>query len=412
MREAQGQVVDAARETIDFGWRRGNRLVGVLPARDLRLTGGGPSGLLAAYSPDAGAAIGCPQCGVCTASCDLADDDRAFPRVQVHLAQLGAREALLADPAVWYCHDCGDCSTRCPSGMRPGRIMGSLRQLALEHYAPPRRVGALVNRPGLVGLLYAGAALVVAAAVTIGGSWSPSTPPVIYASFLPRAAIDVLFLGATALAVVLLGAGVSAAWRAWRGPSPGRLAPAALRAGIRRALADLATHRSFGSCGEHRWRRAAHWATVAGFVALALLAGVTAGIDLLGGTYPFPVLHPMKVIGNVAGLLLLAGVGLALARQIGRHRRGEPASAFDWLLLVHLLLVVLTGFAAEFLRYGAVAAAAYPVYFVHLTGVLVLLVLLPWSKLGHAAYRTAALVLRAALRANRAPAGARPAGGG
>jgi quinone-modifying oxidoreductase subunit QmoC len=326
----------------------------------------------------------------------------------MYLVQLGDRDELLADPAIWYCHDCGDCSARCPAGVQPGRVMGALRQLALEHYAHPRWLGTLVNRPRLVGLLYAGAALLLAAAVTLGGSWSPSASPVVFASFLPHATLNLFYLGFTALAVGIVASGVAHAWRAWRGPLRGRIGGPALRAGLAAALADVTLHRSFGTCGEHRWRRWAHLAMVAGFVMLALLAGVVALIDLLGGAYPFPPLHPLKLLGNGAGLLLLGGVGFAVARRLGQRRRGEPVAAFDWLLLAHLLLVVLTGFAVELLRYLGPASAAYPTYFVHLTAVFVLLVLLPWSKLGHAAYRTAALVLRAALRARRAPAGLRP----
>jgi quinone-modifying oxidoreductase subunit QmoC len=275
--------------------------------------------------------------------------------------------------------------------------------MAVEHYARPGWLAALVNRPSLVWLLYLVPALLLAGAVAVGGSFRPAAAPVRYAAMLPHLTLNLFFLGFTALAVAVIAAGVARAWRAWRGPMRSRIGPARLARGVSRALAAVVLHRDFGACEENRWRRWAHLAMVVGFVVLAALAGVVALIDLLGGTYPFPPLHPLKLVGNGAGLLLLFGIVLAFARRIGQVRRGEPVSAFDWLLLVHLAVVVLTGFAAEILRYTDLPAAAYPTWFVHLVAVFVLLVLLPWSKLAHVAYRTAALALRESLRAGREP---------
>ena len=45
----------------------------------------------------------------------------------------------------------------------------------------------------------------------------------------------------------------------------------------------------------------------------------------------------------------------------------------------------------ELLRLLGVAILAYPMYYVHLVAVFMMFVYLPWSKLGHLVYRTAAL---------------------
>jgi quinone-modifying oxidoreductase subunit QmoC len=127
---------------------------------------------------------------------------------------------------------------------------------------------------------------------------------------------------------------------------------------------------------------------------LFLLAGVVAVLVPFGVPYPFPVLHPLKVVGNLAGVLLILGSVYFLYQRRRASRDGDPSSWFDWALLLDLLLVSVTGMLAEVFRYTNIAALAYPTYFVHLVFVFVLLVGLPYSKFAHAVYRTLALVAR------------------
>jgi quinone-modifying oxidoreductase subunit QmoC len=131
-----------------------------------------------------------------------------------------------------------------------------------------------------------------------------------------------------------------------------------------------------------------------GFLTLFLLAGVVAMLIPFGIPYPFPVLHPLKVVGNLAGVLLILGTVYFLHQRRHASGNGDPSSWFDWALLLDLLLVSVTGILAEFFRYTDIATLAYPTYFVHLVFVFVLLVGLPYSKFAHVVYRTLALVAR------------------
>ena len=51
----------------------------------------------------------------------------------------------------------------------------------------------------------------------------------------------------------------------------------------------------------------------------------------------------------------------------------------------------LTGLGSMLLRLADIAPLAYFVYYLHLVSVFMLFAYLPWSKLGHLVYRTAAL---------------------
>lgn len=141
-----------------------------------------------------------------------------------------------------------------------------------------------------------------------------------------------------------------------------------------------------------RW---AHAAIFYGFATLFLLAGAVVALTAFGLPYPFPLLHRLKIIGNLAAMLLIFGSVYFLAQ---RHRasasRNDTSSWFDWALPLELLPVSVTGTLTEAFRYSDSAILAYPTYFVHLVLAFVLLVSVPYSKFAHVVYRTLALTAR------------------
>src|SRR5512138_952514 len=163
-----------------------------------------------------GDAARCMQCATCTSVCDLATVDAAFPRRQILWAQWGLADRLAADPSIWLCHQCNDCTARCPRDAAPGDAMQAIRSLVIEHLGAPSSVARLVARarttwpvllggPILLWALYVGA---------VSGFAVPRTP-LVFGDVVPTWMIYSVFLPAAAFAIGAALVGARRAWTAW-----------------------------------------------------------------------------------------------------------------------------------------------------------------------------------------------------
>ena len=90
------------------------------------------------------AATRCYQCATCSSVCELAPAAAPFPRRQVLWAQWGLVDRLMSDPGPWLCHQCNDCSVRCPRDVAPGDVMAAVRGMVVESLSFPKALGTLV----------------------------------------------------------------------------------------------------------------------------------------------------------------------------------------------------------------------------------------------------------------------------
>jgi quinone-modifying oxidoreductase subunit QmoC len=351
----------------------------------------------------------CMQCGTCSVTCDLSPDAEPFPRKELAWAVWGMKDRLLADPDVWLCHQCNDCSTRCPRDARPGNVMAAIRQEGVHHYAFPRFLGRWVNRPAWVPFLLGmpaallAVALVAKAPIEHALGLSRQTGERIhytYSSVFPHWLLNSLFGVLSLLVVLAVLVGIVRFWRAMKSAvPPDRISPPAkgVFPSILSTLRSVFTHDKFDLCTKARPRTWSHALVLFGFLALTLVTlwVITAPYNpLIRGSfiYPFNFLNPWKLLANAGGAAVLAGC-LLMARDRLRDRPDiGMGTYFDWALLSKVFLVVVTGYVTEVLHFLRLEPHRHIAYFVHLIFVFAVLMYLPYSKLAHMAYRATAMV--------------------
>ncbi len=331
----------------------------------------------------------CMQCATCTSVCDLATTDAAFPRRQILWAQWGLADRLAADPSIWLCHQCNDCSARCPRDAAPGDAMQAIRSLVIEHLGAPGFVARLVARASATWPLLLGAPILFWAAYVgaVKGFAVPRTP-LVYGDLVPVWMIYSVFLPAAAFALVAAFTGARRAWGAWSAAAERK---GSLLTGLARIAGDVLAHRRFGRCEAARPRRSGHLLLVLGFLG-ALLTTSLLGVamDVLHVKTPLPQVHPIKLVGNASAVLLVLGLVL-LAAHRARGGGAGRTRAFDGFFLSLVAVVVLSGVGAELGRLFLPPAAAIAFYLVHLGSILSLFLTFPFSKFAHALYRTLAM---------------------
>jgi NADPH-dependent glutamate synthase beta subunit-like oxidoreductase len=75
----------------------------------------------------------CYECGICTASCPVAEllPEHYNPRILLHSLPLGD-DRLLKSAQLWLCAWCYSCHKRCPQGLKLPEIFQAVRRFAVE----------------------------------------------------------------------------------------------------------------------------------------------------------------------------------------------------------------------------------------------------------------------------------------
>jgi heterodisulfide reductase subunit C len=87
----------------------------------------------------------CDTCGTCSSACPvhqaIADFD---PRRFIRMINLGYKDELLGNTAIWYCALCNTCTVACPQDVQFKQIMEILHKVAIaEGYVEPAFVEEL-----------------------------------------------------------------------------------------------------------------------------------------------------------------------------------------------------------------------------------------------------------------------------
>ncbi|HQU33458.1 MAG TPA: quinone-interacting membrane-bound oxidoreductase complex subunit QmoC [Thermoanaerobaculaceae bacterium] len=340
------------------------------------------------------AASRCYQCATCSGVCELAPDEAPFPRRLMLWAQWGLADRLAADPAVWLCHQCNDCTVHCPRDAKPGDVVQVIRALVIEKLAFPGFLGRLVGAarsswPLLVGLPIA---FWVALLAATGHLAVPAGLPQNWAfeQLVPHLLIYSVFFPAAGWAMLAAWVSGRRFWGLLTANSPGK---GSFLAGLAPALGEVATHKRFGTCGAAKPREFGHLTLMWGFVGAAVTSGLLiVGIYIQHLAMPLALTHPYKILGNLSAVLLVIGAGVLVANRLGGGVKAGASTAFDTYFLTVVVLVITTGVLSEVARLSLTAEFALAVYIAHLGLVLCLFLTFPYSKFAHLLYRSLAMV--------------------
>jgi nitrate reductase gamma subunit len=215
-------------------------------------------------------------------------------------------------------------------------------------------------------------------------------------TIVSKSAVEVVGFGALGI----LAVGVIA--RAWRRSAPilvretlDASAAVGRQASVKAlgtAAKEIALSGGMTDCEDlQQW--ASHQLVMWGFVGLF----VTTALDALvnPAAAPLPLLHPVRLLGNVTGIAFMIGLTLALARRALLSHVRASSRLGDWTFLLSLWWTGATGFAVQWFADAGSARATAWLYVGHLVFIALILAAAPWTKFIHAAWRPTWVLYRA-----------------
>lgn len=332
----------------------------------------------------------CMQCGTCTVVCSLAPDERPFPRKEMIWAGWGMKDKLIGNPDIWLCHQCGDCTTYCPRGVNPSDVIAAVREITYQHYAKPKFLGKILNNPKWLPVALSIPIVIISAILLMAGTLQIPDGPVNYSKFFPHAWLNSSFTFLWILSISLGIIGLRNFWNDMKRQNEEFESKRSFIQNLFKILKEITLHSNFSICAAQKTRKIAHLLVFYGFIML-LAVTAFAIYAALTHNYPLGLTHPVKIAGNVAGAMLFTGLGIMIANRIFDKKNFGNSTYTDWLFLISMFLLTISGViveAARFLNWGI----AYHLYFFHLICVWFIIIYIPYTKFGHLLYRVVAMV--------------------
>lgn len=328
----------------------------------------------------------CYNCGSCTASCALAEEEAQFPRKIIRLAQLGLKQQLLENPDPWSCYYCGDCSDTCPRGAEPAEIMMGIRRYQTAHYdftGMGRRLYTSNRAVWTAIAIWAALPIILMLAVhTIGPSLFPDlniaiiTDEVALNRYAPVEIIwNVSHVYMVYLSVILL-AGVYRMWNL-------SMVQGAKDLGIKFSdyvrefgqwVWDALTIKKWRDCETDtniRWFN--HMLLVIGYFGMFIIIVFFLNVFQVDEVLPFT--NPQIWVGYLFTLFIVWSTGEAIFSRLFRKKEQlhKHSHHTDWLLPITVLSVAVTGILVSWLRIAGLPWPTYIMYVIHLMATAIML---------------------------------------
>ncbi len=361
----------------------------------------------------------CYQCATCSVACPVAPSNAPYPRKEMVWASWGLKDKLEKDIDLWLCHNCGNCADLCPRGARPADLMSAARNMVYRDLTQPSIIGKWMSSAKGLPMLFGIPALLWLVIWWIragfnGGEWfvRAADGRIVFSEmFHILYVIDPIFIITFFSAVFVLYKGVMRLIDNFK-PEGTVLMLGATKPWYMHLydviVEEIIPHKKFSDCqvetdsaeeaGGKNSRKFGHLILVFSFVALAIVTAVVAGAAWGGMVFPalkmptpLDQANPVKILANIGALAMVIGLGLLTIRRMKLNPKYQGSSFYDWYLLGIIWAVGVTGILSQMFRLLDALKPAFCVYYLHLVFVWMLFAYLPWSKLGHFVYRTAAL---------------------
>jgi len=331
----------------------------------------------------------CYHCGNCSAVCPHSQEPYVFPRRSLRALQMGLESRMRTSIEPWLCYYCGQCSDQCPRDAEPGETMMSLRRWLISQY-DVTGLGRYFYRSWKAEL----AAVLLVFVCTVAGLvlYGSSVGSIhVYdgpGAFLPSEAIHLFdFLLAGAL-VVFLGLNAGRMW--WLTMIKDRKERAPLSLYVRR-IHLLPLHffsqMRYAKCGDTGpWL--VHFCVVFGYVTMLVLImgfleAMQAGPEIRWSVHAFGY--------AASAALLVATLMMVRARLVKSGPQGHHTHTTDWMFLLLLVVLVVTGIVQHAVHRLGYETAANVAYVVHLSIVVTWFSRYPFTKWSHIIYRPLAM---------------------
>jgi len=361
----------------------------------------------------------CYNCGTCTATCSLSDEENSFPRKMVRLGVLGLEDKIQQSPDPWLCYYCGECSSACPRQADPGELMMSLRRyltasydwtgLARKFYTSKAwEIGAILFYALLVMFLFIFFHGPMTTDLTAEGGVKLNT-------FAPWEIIEIGDWTMGAILAFFLLTNVFNMYRKIVLSNKGLKIPFKLYiTEFKDLIVHFATQKRLNDCDDDTKGAKAEEKTKTYWLVHLLL--MTSYVLFFGMIVIFlgwfqteniySWWHPQRMLGYYSTVGLSVG---AVYFMINRYKKSKIKSRHshytDWTFLILLLATTLSGIIVHIFRISGMPYATYYSYVIHLMILVPMLMIeVPFSKWSHLAYRPVAIyfnnIVNAARKAN------------
>ena len=339
----------------------------------------------------------CNACRYCEGFCAV------FPAMTRRLSFDKSDVHYLAN----LCHNCSACLYACQYApphefaVNIPAAMADVRSQTYADYAWPAALGLAYKRNGLTLSLSLALSLAVFLVLTVwmNGSLLKEGLNANFYAIFPHNLLALMFGSVFGFAIFSMVLGARRFWQevaANDSPTSASIAEAAKNALTLKYLDGNNNSAEAEGCANSndsptQWRRRFHHATLYGFMlCFASTSVATLYHYLLGLHAPYAMTSLPVVLGTLGGSLMLIGTAGLASLQAKRHKAlGTPAKAMDKGFIALLFLVSLTGLVLLAWR----ESSAMPLLLaVHLGVVMALFLTLPYGKMAHGVYRTAALL--------------------